>query len=212
MALETGTYISDLNSANPTATDDVSEGDDHIRLLKSTILATFPNITGAVSAVQAQLDSPTMSAVQATTSGTEFDFTGIPSWVTKIDVMLYNVSITGLDNLLVQLGDSGGIENTGYVGTTALHVNASTPAISSSTAGFPIATKSASDVVSGVLSIVQVDSAAFTWVCSGSFRASALDTVNSGGHKALTGALTQIRLTRSASASFDGGSAVIRYS
>jgi hypothetical protein len=56
MALETGTYIDDLVSTNPTATDDVSQGDDHIRLLKSTIQASFPNITGAMTATQDDLN------------------------------------------------------------------------------------------------------------------------------------------------------------
>lgn len=56
MALETGTYISDLVATNPTSTDPKSQGDDHIRLVKSTIKATFPNITGAVSSTQDQLN------------------------------------------------------------------------------------------------------------------------------------------------------------
>ena len=57
MALETGTYISDLVSTNPVhATDDVSQGDDHIRLIKSTLLATFPNITGAVTVTHGELN------------------------------------------------------------------------------------------------------------------------------------------------------------
>ena len=34
MGLETGTYIDSLNSSNPTAGDAVSEGDDHLRLIK----------------------------------------------------------------------------------------------------------------------------------------------------------------------------------
>lgn len=50
MALETGTYISDLVASNPTGTDPKSQGDDHLRLLKATIKATFPNIAGAVTA------------------------------------------------------------------------------------------------------------------------------------------------------------------
>jgi len=50
MGLETGTYISDLNASNPIhATDPVSQGDDHIRLIKSVLLATFPNVDGAVN-------------------------------------------------------------------------------------------------------------------------------------------------------------------
>jgi len=35
MSLESGTYISQLNSSNPTASDDVSEGDDHLKLIKA---------------------------------------------------------------------------------------------------------------------------------------------------------------------------------
>lgn len=49
MALETGTYISDLVATNPTSTDPKSVGDDHFRFLKSTIKATFPNVNGAVN-------------------------------------------------------------------------------------------------------------------------------------------------------------------
>lgn len=50
MALETGDYIADLNTANPTATDQKSQGDDHLRLLKSTAKKTFPGFSGAVVA------------------------------------------------------------------------------------------------------------------------------------------------------------------
>lgn len=52
MGLETGTYISDLVESNPTATDPKSQGDDHLRLIKSALKATFPNLTGAVTVTQ----------------------------------------------------------------------------------------------------------------------------------------------------------------
>lgn len=42
MGLETGTYINDLSSSNPTSTDLRSQGDDHIRLIKAVLQATFP--------------------------------------------------------------------------------------------------------------------------------------------------------------------------
>lgn len=69
MGLEAATYISDLVSTNPVVGDQVSVGDDHIRLIKAAIKATFPNINGAVSATDeelsllagltaAQIDSP----------------------------------------------------------------------------------------------------------------------------------------------------------
>lgn len=59
MALETGTYISDLNVTNPAATDGIGQADDHIRLIKSTLKSTFPSITGAVSASNTELNKLT---------------------------------------------------------------------------------------------------------------------------------------------------------
>ena len=56
MGLETGTYISDLNSSNPVAGDPVNEGDDHIRLVKSTVKATFPSVSGAVTSTHTELN------------------------------------------------------------------------------------------------------------------------------------------------------------
>jgi len=56
MGLETGTFISDLVVTNPTITDKRREGDDHFRLLKNTIKNTFPNLTGAMNATQAELN------------------------------------------------------------------------------------------------------------------------------------------------------------
>lgn len=93
MTVETATYINQLDATKPSATDLKSEGDDHLRLLKSTLQASFPSVTGAVtathtelsrvagvtSAIQTQLDakaalaSPTFSgtpAVPTATTGT----------------------------------------------------------------------------------------------------------------------------------------------
>lgn len=50
MGLETGVYINDLVAANPTPNDLESEGDDHLRLIKTTAKATFPGFTGSVLA------------------------------------------------------------------------------------------------------------------------------------------------------------------
>ena len=51
-----------------------------------------------------------------TTSGTSHDFTGIPSWAKRITLMLSDVGTNGSSILQVQIGDSGGVENTGYAG------------------------------------------------------------------------------------------------
>ena len=56
MPVETFNYIDSLNTANPTSTDNVSEGDDHIRGLKTTLKNTFPNISDAVTATHTELN------------------------------------------------------------------------------------------------------------------------------------------------------------
>ena len=57
MALETGTFIDSLNANNPAITDQIDQGDDHIRLIKSTIKSTFPSITGAVTLTHTQINT-----------------------------------------------------------------------------------------------------------------------------------------------------------
>ena len=57
MALESGTFIDALNVSNPTNTDSVSGADNHIRLIKSTIKATFPNLTAAVTLTAAEINA-----------------------------------------------------------------------------------------------------------------------------------------------------------
>ena len=56
------TNITDLNDANPTAGDNVSEGDDHIRGLKTVLLTDFPNINGAVNATPTDLNRTAVAA------------------------------------------------------------------------------------------------------------------------------------------------------
>ena len=50
------THITDLNASNPLVGDDVGEGDDHIRGLKTVLLTDFPNINAAVNCSPAELN------------------------------------------------------------------------------------------------------------------------------------------------------------
>ena len=59
MALETGTYINSLNTSNPAATDALSQADEHLRLIKATVKATFPNVDAAVTATPTELNKST---------------------------------------------------------------------------------------------------------------------------------------------------------
>ena len=57
MGLETSTYVNGLNTSNPAATDGLAQADDHIRLIKTVLKNTFPNLNGAVTASPADLNN-----------------------------------------------------------------------------------------------------------------------------------------------------------
>jgi microcystin-dependent protein len=58
MGLETTVnFISDLNPLNPAEGDLAKDGDNHIRLIKVALKQTFPNIAGAVTATQGDLNT-----------------------------------------------------------------------------------------------------------------------------------------------------------
>ena len=58
MALETGNYINNLVPANPPAGDPVSQGDDHLRLIKKVVQQSFPSVDQAVNAVHTKATAP----------------------------------------------------------------------------------------------------------------------------------------------------------
>ena len=56
MGVETATYIDDLDVTLPAATDSLGQADDHLRLIKSTVKTTFPNVAGEVGASHTELN------------------------------------------------------------------------------------------------------------------------------------------------------------
>lgn len=57
MPVESASYISQLNTSNPTASDNISEGDDHLRLIKTVLQTQFPSLaTTAVTQSSAQMN------------------------------------------------------------------------------------------------------------------------------------------------------------
>lgn len=57
MPLELGTYLSDLVSSNPVGSDNKSTADDHLRLIKSTLKASFPAVAGPVTKSHSELNA-----------------------------------------------------------------------------------------------------------------------------------------------------------
>lgn len=156
--------------------------------------------------------APVVMTAQATTSGTAIDFTGIPSWATEIVVGFNQVQHNGTSEMMVQIGDSGGIENGSYVSSSSLITSGGTNT-SSNTAGFGIRTQAANEEFSGSMILTLIDSSNNTWAANGNFvRDSTTEGVVTGGRKSLSGTLTQVRITSFAGDTFNGGTAGVRYS
>ena len=56
MPVEVATYINQLDPLSPAGTDPKSQGDDHLRTIKSAVKQTFPNVAGAVNASHVELN------------------------------------------------------------------------------------------------------------------------------------------------------------
>jgi len=58
MPLETASFINELVPTNPAASDGLSQGDDHIRMIKAVLQSHFPNFAGvAVTATEAEINA-----------------------------------------------------------------------------------------------------------------------------------------------------------
>ena len=68
MGLESVTHLDDLDATNPVGTDPRSEGDDHIRNIKSMLLTDFPGISGIVTSTHSELNFVDVTAGTLTAS------------------------------------------------------------------------------------------------------------------------------------------------
>ncbi len=142
----------------------------------------------------------------STTSGTNIDFTGIPSGVKAIDIMLNGVQCGTTSELLIQLGDSGGIEATGYTG------GYSGVATSTLSTGFKCNDGSNNqDTLYGAMRLTLQSSSDHTWACQSVFGTSIVGIRACGGIKSLSGELDRVRLTSRDGDTFAAGSMSIRY-
>jgi hypothetical protein len=165
---------------------------------------TSPTITGAVVSSMASSVITRATAV-ASTSGTNIDFTGIPSWVRRITITYTGVSTNGANRVIVQLGTVSGFETSSYLGSASALSNAVTTTTNST--GFLVDdVTSANDVRHG--SSVLTNPTENTWVfASVDALSNAPVTSTAAGSKALGGVLTQVRITTvGGTNTFDAGS------
>lgn len=132
------------------------------------------------------------------------NFLALPSWVRKITFLFQGLSTDGTSNQILQLGDSGGIETSGYSGSVSDHTTVS----AISTAGFNLdRVTAATSVLHGELTLTLMDPANNIWVCKGSSGNSDTAGMNDvTGSKALSGTLDRLRLTTvNGTDLYDGG-------
>lgn len=151
----------------------------------------------------------TSGTAQASTSGLNIDFTGIPSWAKRVTVMLQGVSTGSGADILVQLG-AGSVTSSGYLGATS-EITGTTVSTANNTNGFAIATANSSSVLHGSMTICLITGN--TWVASGVFaRSDGNATTTTGGSIALGGTLDRVRITVDGGGStFDAGTINIMY-
>jgi hypothetical protein len=147
----------------------------------------------------------------ASTSGTSIDFTSIPSWVKRITVMLNGVSTSGTSVLRFQIGDSGGVETTGYASNALTSSTSAAVNTTNSTAGFEGGSVgSSSNLYSGAIVLTTLSSN--IWVCQGSISNTGDSRFMSiSGGKTLSDTLDRVRITTTGADTFDAGSINILY-
>jgi hypothetical protein len=188
----------------PTTTDTLVGKTTTDTLTNKTL--TSPVIAGTPTGVGVL----TNGTAVASTSGTSIDFTGIPSWVKRITVMFQGVSTSGTSVPIVQIGDSGGVENTGYLGAGIYGTNGVVTA--NYTTGFPTGNVgAATHIRHGIATITLISGN--IWCFSSQLSNSDVALVGWGsGSKSLSDVLDRVRITTvNGTDTFDAGSINIMY-
>lgn len=176
-------------------------------------IATNAEVQAGTDALRAVTPAGLVAAkiVQGTSvaaSGTAVDFTGIPSWVKRVTVMLSGVSTNGTSNPQIQLGTSGGVANTGYKSTSS--IIAGGVSTQANTTGFALRSTVAADLLSGHVTLQRLSGN--IWTAVGLVNDGGATTITLAGTVTLSGELDRIRLTTvNGTDTFDAGTVNIAW-
>jgi len=178
-----------------------------------TVSNTGVTAIGSAKVTPSMLTQPlTLATAQNTTSGTSIDFTGIPSWVRRITVIVSGISASGTSPHLIRAGTSSGFVSSGYASGVSVQGGTNIVNSSNNASGFLFSpTPAGTSVGSGIILLVNV--ASNTWVFSSTIGfTDAAYSATAGGTIALGGTLDRIRLTTvNGTDTFDAGSVNIMY-
>lgn len=169
---------------------------------------TVPNGSGTI-AVRG-VSTNIVAGTSVTASGTAVTFTGIPSWVERITLMLSGVSTAGNTFMTVRIG-SGSVATSGYVGYYSYVTNAGATSAASTTNGFQIQSAVAAGNVYALITLCNITGN--TWVATVAGGSPGAETTfQGGGGITLGGVLDRISLTTPGGTdTFDAGTVNILY-
>ena len=208
----TGTFT--LASPNSNTNRTITLPDVAGELLTSDSSLASGKLTGALPAISGAaltgiVTGREYATAVATTSGTAFDFTGIPAGVNQVTVYFVAVACSGGSGSFVQLGTGAGFTTSGYQSMIFR-----TPSTNSfATTGFSIL--SGGNAVNGRMTLIRNTASGYIWTntlavgtTNGSFSVFGAGQVNIGAE------LTQLRLKSDTAnlGSFSNGTANISWS
>ena len=143
-------------------------------------------------------------------SGGAVVFSAVPAWVNKISIRMSGVDLSGTADLMVQLGDSGGMETSGYSGSASVITSSVSTAIIAAGLNFTQAFGSHTTLLSAVIEIFHAGGN--LWVAQGAGGLSGVTaTFNSCGSKQLSDVLTQFQIVPNAADTFASGTVHVTY-
>ena len=172
----------------------------------SSITSTGEAVTGNISATGTVADGtatirPLVSGTAVTASGSSITFSSIPSWVKRV-TFIYSSLVSTTGSTVIQLGTSGGLATSGYLGAS-MNENTSNNSVSNISTGFSLQNAGTSH---GIVTFVNITGN--TWVGSGTIGWSNSALIGYlSGTIALSGTLTQLALV----GTFTSGSVNILY-
>jgi len=211
-----------LNGSTGIGTPDITStaapalvGTNFTSLQSSQLTGALPAISGAALT---GIETGRTYATQAnTTSGTAFDFTGIPAGVKEVTVLFDACSVSGGNGVYIQMGTSAGINASGYSMSSQVITASGQNFINTFSEG--IICQADAETFTGAVRIERLTTSGHYWVVTVHLNgkagaSSGTSSILGGGVKNLVTELTQIRLKveRSASATFDNGTANIAWS
>jgi hypothetical protein len=206
--------------ANARNLSTMAQGASTAGILSGTYGGTGANLTpttagNVIFTADGSVWSSTQKIVRGTSvsaSGTSVDFTGIPSWVKRITIMLNGISTTSTGAVLFQIGTGGSPTTSGYTSVITTAFGTNSVNTSTSTAGFLLGGSLAAYTYNGNIFITNLSGN--IWCCSGLF-CNTVTTPYTGqmaGSVTLAGVLNLVRMTTTAGTdTFDAGSVNILY-